>query len=857
MLALQRQVGNRALSQLIAPPNTPGTSRANDIRRYFSYTPGKAEAAEAQFHAQQKAADAKSFVDAKTKKTTVTAASRPPLRVANDGRIAIESSDLKSRQAKVFFAENSVVNESNARLLESGSKYQLFTDSGNNVKVPSSTSAQPLHNLVSVLPRNMESKDAAKGTYGDEGLTMDVQATCDEVAQAIVHTGNIGDYPVLKKSLKLAVGFGELNVAKYILAREKGESADKAVDAVSLALGAEHDDELKARTKTKTAEFEATAAKQRAEMIEAKAKMPGAEEAAELAAKDKKRAEGAVRAEMETELKQGIADAYGKLLAAKPDLVDTLSAELGINKQAQPDVGQAFGSIMMAGKNRSLDHKTGKVRTDEEGGKWGSHYGGVVAKSGDDVITLENYARNRENEGIGGATSQLYYFQMYGSQAGQTWHEVWSNTDRRVINPLTQVFGKSYKETWNGQLANIPRLEAMGDLAEYVEILNKYQGLVSQAADRDKAMAAYKSGLLTLVVSRFRRYAQKAHDVAIDSGVAHFADPYKLSYDVVLPQIDTWIATGGRAPGMPKAKPSAQWPVFAESLAQLRTHITLLKSYYAERFPAEDLKAADAQAKAAPQGGEKKLSPKKQAALEKKVKAYLDPGHLDATRYKDLKSRHAHYAGEDTDATSNPTIAEGRKGVAQLRAMKLPENQIRAEIKKLMPAYTDSEIDTYLMGTTVPKVAYLESKDRQDYALETEGGKLKQRGKPFDTSAMFSSGAGAGFSIFVMSPGGEIFANEHKPGLFHHSSFLAGLPTAAAGELQVKKGTLQHLTNKSGHYHPGAAQTYQVVRELKQRGIALSSFKLKIAGIPEDKPDAKFNADYSNARKFADEFETK
>jgi hypothetical protein len=121
---------------------------------------------------------------------------------------------------------------------------------------------------------------------------------------------------------------------------------------------------------------------------------------------------------------------------------------------------------------------------------------------------------------------------------------------------------------------------------------------------------------------------------------------------------------------------------------------------------------------------------------------------------------------------------------------------------------------------------------------------------------MFSSGAGAGYSIFVMSPGGEIFANEHKPGLFHHSSFLAGMPTASAGELQVKKGQLKALTNKSGHYHPGAEQTYQVLNELKERGIPLSSFKVNLS-IPDGKPGAKFSGDYSNARKFADTFEGK
>jgi len=66
---------------------------------------------------------------------------------------------------------------------------------------------------------------------------------------------------------------------------------------------------------------------------------------------------------------------------------------------------------------------------------WGDHWGGIVAKDGNDVITLENYARDVEDAL---ATDGRYYFQMYNTSAAaprnQTWHGQW-------VDGTMQVFG--------------------------------------------------------------------------------------------------------------------------------------------------------------------------------------------------------------------------------------------------------------------------------------------------------------------------------------------------------------------------------------------------------------------------------
>jgi hypothetical protein len=127
-----------------------------------------------------------------------------------------------------------------------------------------------------------------------------------------------------------------------------------------------------------------------------------------------------------------------------------------LNQHANPGIGEAFmiGSttnvtelydeaertqdddekqrLFMALQNRDtfrdyFDQKDKKLN-------WPYHYGAVVAISGADRITLENYARgdNRQNQ-----ADPRWFFQMYGTQAGQSFHE--ANRGDSYVNPLTMV----------------------------------------------------------------------------------------------------------------------------------------------------------------------------------------------------------------------------------------------------------------------------------------------------------------------------------------------------------------------------------------------------------------------------------
>jgi hypothetical protein len=119
------------------------------------------------------------------------------------------------------------------------------------------------------------------------------------------------------------------------------------------------------------------------------------------------------------------------------------------------------------------------------------------------------------------------------------------------------------------------------------------------------------------------------------------------------------------------------------------------------------------------------------------------------------------------------------------------------------------------------KVLYADETTRQQFALQVAGGKVLHEGAPYDT--------GGKLAIFVLSPEGELFASTRaKKGHFHHSTFLAGQPVAAAGELLVTQGVLEVVTDRSGHYRPGFDQTASFLCWLAASGVDLSTVELRL-----------------------------
>ncbi|KEH42064.1 putative IQ motif, EF-hand binding protein [Medicago truncatula] len=81
--------------------------------------------------------------------------------------------------------------------------------------------------------------------------------------------------------------------------------------------------------------------------------------------------------------------------------------------------------------------------------------------------------------------------------------------------------------------------------------------------------------------------------------------------------------------------------------------------------------------------------------------------------------------------------------------------------------------------------------------------------------------------IFVMSTSKKLYAGKKKKGLFHHSSFLAGGATLAAGRLEAVDGILESISAYSGHYRPTDDTLDTFLSYLKQNGVNLDEVKVR------------------------------
>ena len=99
--------------------------------------------------------------------------------------------------------------------------------------------------------------------------------------------------------------------------------------------------------------------------------------------------------------------------------------------------------------------------------------------------------------------------------------------------------------------------------------------------------------------------------------------------------------------------------------------------------------------------------------------------------------------------------------------------------------------------------------------------------KPLDTKNMVTHFSGPGRAIYVMSATGNLHVGSHSVGHRHHSSLLAGANVACGGELEVNRGRLVWLSNKSGHYRPDVPHLLQILHQLQKKQVSMT-FRLTV-----------------------------
>lgn len=127
-------------------------------------------------------------------------------------------------------------------------------------------------------------------------------------------------------------------------------------------------------------------------------------------------------------------------------------------------------------------------------------------------------------------------------------------------------------------------------------------------------------------------------------------------------------------------------------------------------------------------------------------------------------------------------------------------------------------------------VKYCTDEERAEFLVEIQDGILtykNQEGIPVQgTGKNMTPDGKHSMMIYVMSPKHQLYVGEKSVGRFHHSSFLAGATTAAAGSMVVDQGKLLELTPHSGHYRPSAEDFDRCIEALSEAGIDMEGVKL-------------------------------
>ncbi|KAJ6790526.1 IQ domain-containing protein IQM3-like [Iris pallida] len=134
-------------------------------------------------------------------------------------------------------------------------------------------------------------------------------------------------------------------------------------------------------------------------------------------------------------------------------------------------------------------------------------------------------------------------------------------------------------------------------------------------------------------------------------------------------------------------------------------------------------------------------------------------------------------------------------------------------------------------------IKYMGPQERQHYEYVPVEGKIvhKQTGELLDTT---NGNKGAKW-IFVMSTSKNLYAGQKKKGLFHHSSFLAGGVTLAAGRFTVENGVLKSIWAYSGHYKPSEENLSNFLTFLREKGVDLSEVEVPSSSNEDYYDDSK------------------
>ena len=372
------------------PPATPARRPAGIAQPYFKIVPENVHtrrdalrpgapralvSATPSFHGQEEGGE--EFLAGG--RARIVSADRVALRVSDDCQMAIEDSDLRNRQPKVFFATAAVFRQSRIDLERVASGFRLVQGS-ETLRLLTATGVE--HTLRSIYP-------LPTGVRRSPELSrVTANQNCNDIASSVIGTR------ANAKAVLASPPTGVPATVRTVTNQVHNTVADLVARVLREAdTGLVYNDRRVVTNAEWKEDSVAAARKMREAIIQ-------------------------VSRDYTDALRSGSAD--------------RLLAQLGINRHAAPEVGDAFVIHAVAAEDEDGEVTDWAARRSFRP-RWSYHWGGVVAKSGTDVITLENYDRatggNRDSD-------PRWYFQMYGRGRDQSFHEVWAASND-FANPIT------------------------------------------------------------------------------------------------------------------------------------------------------------------------------------------------------------------------------------------------------------------------------------------------------------------------------------------------------------------------------------------------------------------------------------
>lgn len=459
---LQRQIGNQAVMRMLGrqrPTQRPSSS----IQRYVvlnqqsgggedQYLTQQNDMGTSLFSSQEQGPqlDNGNPLAPRVRQPRIDTHNNPPLRVSDDGMMAVENVTQDENEVRSFYTTDSILHQSNQRLTDVNSKARLAPDSTNVIKVPTDPSNPRGAGMQRRTLRAVRPTGAGGGAFG---AAVNGASECNVVAEQIIG----------QESNQQGVGIfsgtgGTVAQKQFKFKHEDALTSDLTPGDFSGVVSGGHGDESEMDTlqgmditvdRTVLRNFQRTHAVKLANgAIGDRVAERYAYRGTPLAARQE--------IDERIRLDQPVSNILGRSIIrrhqeSKPVLDygrmtpgdrRNRSRDVGVNSFAMPEVGEAYGAftqslsgiVPMDNNNREVrggfdiqnespgdrdrinqmldpTHAATANRvgdflriaantlTNIQGGLWTWHYAAVVAKSGTDMVTLENYNRETADRG--------------------------------------------------------------------------------------------------------------------------------------------------------------------------------------------------------------------------------------------------------------------------------------------------------------------------------------------------------------------------------------------------------------------------------------------------------------------------